>query len=179
MKLIPKFVLAPKCLLTSVKALPLLPLIMTSPAIAQDKELPKHPSLSLYERFSGNTVTGYNTGDVEFTEFHSPDGRIFGYNGGEPAINACWRTSEPDIVCYYYGEDHYIKGEFCWRFEPIGDLGYKLNSMDSSTIGMAKVEAGNPHNLNDHGKSWTCDALMSSARPLGQSLIAHVQEPLP
>ena len=173
MTLIPKFVL------TSAKAFLLLPLIMASPVIAQDKELPKHPSLSLYERFSGNTVTGYNTSGVKFTEFHSPDGRIFGYNSGEPAIDACWRTSGPDVVCYYYGKGHTIKGEFCWRFEPLGDLGYKIYSTDSPTIGMVKVEAGNPHELNDHGKSWTCDALMSKAAGADGPIPASYEGSLP
>ena len=169
---------ASKLLFAFTGATVLLAFLQAPLAIAQDAVPPKRSALSLYERFAGNTVTGYNTSGTKFTEFHSPDGRIFGYNSGDPALDACWRTVGQDVVCYYYGKGN-VTGEFCWRFEPIDNLGYKIYATDSSLTGMVRVEAGNPHDLNDQGESWTCDALMSSAQPPRQSVIAHVQDPLP
>ncbi len=133
-----------------------------APSVAQEAAPPKRSGPSLFERFAGNTVTGYNTSGNRFTEYHAPDGRIFGYNLGEAATDACWRTNGPNTVCYYYGSGS-ITGEFCWQFEPVGDSGYKIYSTDDDITGFVQVEPGNPHGWTDQGQSWTCDRLMSSA----------------
>ncbi len=136
----------------------------TLPSAAQDNA-PSKPPLSIFERLAGNTVTGYNTSGVNFTEYHSPDGRIFGFNAGRPAIDACWRTAGPDIVCYYYDRSRNTRRELCWRFEPVGEIGFKIYALGSSTIGAFRLEKGNPHNLTDQGQTWTCDAQMVDGAP--------------
>ena len=130
-------------------------------AEAQDAKSPAEPHLSLYERLVGNTQTGHSTNNNNFIEFHAPDGRVYGFNFGKPTFNSCWRTIEPDTVCYYYDKGGETRRESCWRYEAVGDLGYKISARNGVT-GFVRVEQGNPHALTDHGKSWTCDALMSS-----------------
>ncbi len=142
------------------------------PLAAQETGQKARPTRSLFEQFAGNTVTGHNTSGVNFSEYHSPDGRIFGYNSGEPAIDACWRTNGPDTICYYYGKGERIVGEFCWRFDPVGDVGYKIRSTNSRTTGIARVEPGNPHGWTDQGQSWTCDRLMSSVELPARNIAA-------
>ncbi len=138
-------------------------IVALSPAIAQDSGLPKRPVSNLFQQFAGNTVSGYNSNGNKFTEYHSPDGRIFGYNWGRITLNACWRTNGPDIVCYYYDKGGETRNESCWRFEPVGESGYKIVGTNHDTTGMVYLEAGNPHDWNDQGQSWTCDALMVQA----------------
>lgn len=132
------------------------------PLSAEDKNTREDsPHLSLYQLFAGNTVTGYNTSGVKFSEYHAPDGRIFGHNSGEPAVDACWKTVGSDIVCYYYGGSQKIRGEFCWKFKSSGNNTFKIFSTDSPTTGAVFVEKGNPHNFTDHGKHWSCQPLAS------------------
>ncbi len=130
------------------------------PAGAQDGGRPKPAASTMYERLAGNTLTGRTSQGNNSTEYHSPDGRVFGFNWGRPNLNACWRTNGPGIVCYYYNDRQNGGHEACWRFEPVEDHGYKIHSLDSDTTGIYRIEPGNPHDLNDQGQSWTCDALM-------------------
>ena len=129
------------------------------PSTAQETAQPQRP-LPLYEQLAGNTITGYTSEGVKFTEYHSPDGRIFGFNNGRPASDACWRTAGPNIVCYYYDRSRNTRRELCWRFEPVADIGFKIYFLDRPVTGALRLEKGNPYNLSDQGQAWTCDALM-------------------
>ncbi len=131
-------------------------------AEAQVPDNPKGTTPSLYERLVGNTQTGHATNNNDFIEFHSPDGRVYGFNWGKPTFNSCWRTIEPDTVCYYYDKGGTTRRESCWRYEAVGDLGFKIESLNNGVTGVVRLEHGNPHDLTDHGKSWTCNPLTSS-----------------
>jgi len=118
---------------------------------------------ALRSEISGHTLTGVHTGGVAFTEYHSPDGRVFGFNNGEPVIEGCWDVRR-DAVCYYYARGS-IPGTFCWRMTRAGDDGYRIASTERPARGVARLERGNPRNLSDLGKPWTCEPLTSSLEP--------------
>ena len=152
----------------------LLACCLASNASAQE---PRQTGAPLYDQIANSTLTGWHTGGTASSEYHAPDGRVFGYNNGEPALDACWRTAGPDVVCYYYGTG-VITGEFCWRLDPMDANGYRLTATDGSgSTGLFRRENGNPYDFNDHGRHWTCDALMSSA-PVRRVLIARFKDPI-
>ncbi len=147
---------------------------LVSQASAQEA---RQTGASLYERIANSTLTGWHTGGTASSEYHAADGRVFGYNNGEPNLNACWRTAGPDTVCYYYGKGRII-GEFCWRLDPVEADGYRLTATDGSeATGLFRREDGNPYNFSDNGQHWTCDALMSSV-PLRRTFVAYLQDSL-
>src|SRR4051794_11961707 len=41
---------------------------------------------------TGNTLTGFNSSGVVFSEFHAPDGRILGHNNSEVVVDGCWQV---------------------------------------------------------------------------------------
>ena len=41
----------------------------------------------LRAEIAGNTLSGFNTSGVVFSEFHSPDGRILGHNNGTAVVD--------------------------------------------------------------------------------------------
>lgn len=135
--------------LSTVAAFGLLPPVGNGPARAQTVT-----GDELRAELSGNTLTGFHDSGMSFTEYHAPDGRVFGFNGGEPAREACWRV-RGDAVCYGYGRGR-ITGEFCWRFDRVGSVGYRIAHLTSGTKGIARLENGNPKNLSDHGEPWDC-----------------------
>jgi hypothetical protein len=122
----------------------------------------------LLREVADTTLSGFHTGGVNFTEYHSPDGRILGYNNGEPVQDGCWRIRD-NAVCYYYPKGS-IRGDFCWRMERAGPDGYRIFSVETSAQGVARSERGNPRGLSDNGMPWTCDALISRRHePLDRS----------
>lgn len=140
-----------------MRLLTLLPaLVLLLPGAARAQAM---TDAELRAEFSGTTVSGFHDGGVQFTEYHSPDGRIFGYNNNEPVQDGCWDVKD-NAVCYYYAKGR-IQGTFCWRFERVADGGYRISSTDTPTRGITRREPGNPRGLSDNGQSWTCDPLTS------------------
>lgn len=117
---------------------------------------------TLRKEIAGNTVTGVHDNGMRFSEFHSPDGRVFGHNNGEAVDKGCWDI-KGDAVCYYYSGGS-IQGTFCWDFVRAG-AGYALHLPRTGTRAVAILQPGNPHNFSDNGKPWTCEPLMSRATP--------------
>lgn len=115
---------------------------------------------SLRSEIAGNTLSGFNTSGVVFSEFHAPDGRIFGHNNGEPVIQGCWDIKD-DAVCYYYSARRRGNGTFCWRYDRAGPNGYRITSTDTGVTGVARLEPGNPHGHSDRGQPWACEGLVS------------------
>ena len=128
----------------------------------------------LQREVSGNTLTGYNSSGVFFSEFHSPDGRVFGHNNGERVAEGCWAVRD-DAVCYYYAKGRlFAGGTFCWRMERAGADGYRIASVERDTTGAARRDQGNPRNHDDEGKPWVCEGLVSEA-PSGRGLAADIR----
>jgi hypothetical protein len=117
----------------------------------------------LRQELTGNTLSGFNTSGVIFTEYHAPDGRVLGYNQGRPNEDACW-TIRGDAVCYYYPRGT-VAGEFCWLLEAKGLMGFSLRSLETATTGVARLAPGNPNRLSDHDRPWTCQPHVSDASP--------------
>jgi hypothetical protein len=108
---------------------------------------------------SGNTVTGRHDDGMPYSEWHAPDGRVFGHNNRDPVEEGCWDI-RGDQVCYYYAEGR-IKGEFCWEFRKVGDSGFRLRSVGTGMQATGVLQRGNPHGHSDNGKPWTCEPLQS------------------
>jgi hypothetical protein len=111
------------------------------------------------DEVSGHTLSGMHTGGVVFSEYHAPDGRVFGFNNGEPVIEGCWDVRR-DSICYYYAKGS-IPGTFCWRMSRAGPDGYRIRSVETRAVGVARLASGNPKNHTDGGRSWTCEPLLS------------------
>jgi hypothetical protein len=120
--------------------------------------------------FEGNTVSGrYSGNNLPFSEYHHADGRASGHNRNVANRDACWTTTH-DAVCYYYGP-HEARRSYCFTVEVSGEL-YVLRSRPSGRInGIARVEAGDPHDFSRTGAAWTCDGLISQAP--GRSRLAR------
>lgn len=119
----------------------------------------------LVRELSGNTLTGFN-GSLWFTEYHAPDGRVFGQNGGYVNQDSCWKV-RGDAVCYYYPRrnEQNERTEFCWHFERAGQDGYKIMAVGRGGSGFARLAPGNAQDRTDNGRAWTCDALVSQHQP--------------
>jgi hypothetical protein len=115
---------------------------------------------SLRSEIAGNTLSGFNTSGVVFSEFHAPDGRLFGHNNGEPVVDGCWDLKD-DAVCYYYSARRRGNGTFCWRYDRAGADGYRIASVETPVTGIARLEPGNPHGHSDRGQPWVCEGLVS------------------
>lgn len=113
----------------------------------------------LRAELSGNTLSGYNTSGVVFSEYHAPDGRIFGHNNGEPVVEGCWDIKD-DGVCYYYARSR-RSGTYCWRYRRLSAQGYALESFDTMVTGTARLDPGNPHGHTGGSETWTCEGLVS------------------
>ncbi|MGL4635081.1 MAG: hypothetical protein ACRCWF_03790 [Beijerinckiaceae bacterium] len=114
------------------------------------------------EIISGNTVTGRHDSGMPYSEWHAPDGRVFGHNNHEIVEKGCWDIRN-DAVCYYYAGGN-APGTFCWSFRRIGESGFRLRSLESGMGASGILQAGNPYDHNDNGKPWTCEPLSSQAR---------------
>jgi hypothetical protein len=120
----------------------------------------------LREEIAGNTLTGFNTSGVVFSEYHAPDGRVLGHNNGVAVVDGCWAV-KGDAICYYYKAQRAAPAAFCWHYDRAGSAGYRLTSIDTRVTGAARLERGNPHGHSDRGEGWTCEGLVSEAdRPL-------------
>ncbi len=129
--------------------------LLSTAALAEDDI----PGGQLREEISGHTLSGMHTGGVVFSEYHAPDGRVFGYNNGEPVVEGCWDIRR-DAVCYYYARGS-ISGTFCWRMARAGSAGYRIRSVETRAHGVARLDPGNPQGHSDGGRPWTCEPLMS------------------
>ncbi|TDR94367.1 hypothetical protein [Enterovirga rhinocerotis] len=123
----------------------------------------------LLRLLSGNTLTGYN-GKLLFSEWHAPDGRVLGHNGGIKNQNSCW-TLRGDAVCYYYPQHRQsgqnARTEFCWHLESASPTAYRLRAVGKPISGLAWITPGNSRDHSDEGKAWICDTLMSRRNPGG------------
>jgi hypothetical protein len=108
---------------------------------------------------SGNTVTGRHDDGMPYSEWHAPDGRVFGHNNRDPVEEGCWDI-RGNQVCYYYAEGR-IKGEFCWEFRKVTDSGFRLRSVNTGMQASGVLQRGNPHAHSDNGKPWACEPLQS------------------
>lgn len=129
----------------------------------------------LQAEVSGNTLTGYNTSGVVFSEYHAPDGRILGHNNSEVVVDGCWQVRD-DAVCYYYARGT-RPGVFCWRFERAGPSGYSIASTESAVTGVTRLEPGNPRGHSDGGVPWACEGLTSGLDHPSKPLAAGAARP--
>lgn len=114
----------------------------------------------LRAEISGNTLSGYNNSGVVFSEYHVPDGRVFGHNNGEMVFEGCWDIKN-DAICYYYAKSR-RPGTYCWRHDRAGSNGYRIRSTENAVTGVARLVSGNPYNHTDGGRAWVCEGLVSS-----------------
>lgn len=120
----------------------------------------------LRDEIAGNTLSGFNTSGVIFSEYHAPDGRIFGHNNGVPVVDGCWAV-KGDAVCYYYNGQKPLPMAFCWHYDRAGPDGYRITSADTRVTGAARLERGNPRRHSEGAQSWVCEGLVSQAgRPV-------------
>jgi hypothetical protein len=113
---------------------------------------------------TGNTLTGrYNNGN-SYSEYHHPDGRVFGHNNRKPVERGCWEM-RANLACYYYQEDKQ-RGPFCWSFRRVGGLGIRATFVDRDGWEIVAIlQKGNPHGHSDNGKPWMCEPLQSQITP--------------
>lgn len=128
---------------------------------AASDERPVLDGRELRELLSGNTVTGRHDGGMPYSEYHAPDGRVFGHNNREPVDKGCWDTRGNE-VCYYYAGGT-VQGEFCWTFRRVAPTGYRLELPRTGTLAIGLWQPGNPHGHTDNGKPWVCTPLVSRA----------------
>jgi len=159
-------------LLALAVALPALAL----PALAaEDSPQPLPPVIKrvagdeLQREVTGNTLTGRHASGMPYSEYHSPDGRIYGHNNNVPVRDGCW-VIRGDEVCYTY-EKGPAPGVFCWQFFRAQN-GYTILLPTTGTVGTALLESGNPRNHNNGGEPWSCDALLSQAMPGKQGAVS-------
>jgi hypothetical protein len=136
----------------------LVAIVAPLPASAERVLADRLSGAELRRELSGNTVTGVHDNGMPYSEFHHPDGRVFGHNNHEPVVEGCWDI-KGDEVCYYYAGGS-VQGTFCWQFSRAG-AGYRLLLARTGTNAIGLLQAGNPHNHSDNGKPWTCEPLIS------------------
>lgn len=112
----------------------------------------------LQREITGNTLSGRHASGMQFSEYHSPDGRIYGHNNHVAVRDGCW-VIRKDEVCYTY-EKGPAPGVFCWQFFRAPG-GYTIFLPATGTVGTAKLERGNPLKHSDGGDPWSCEALLS------------------
>jgi hypothetical protein len=134
--------------------------LMLAPAAAEDG-WGDVSGAELRKLLSGNTVTGRHDDGMPYSEWHAPDGRVFGHNNREAVDQGCWDI-RGNQVCYYYSGGS-IPGEFCWEFRRVTATGYRLKLMNRASLTEAAglLQTGNPHSHGDNGKPWTCEPLQS------------------
>jgi hypothetical protein len=120
---------------------------------------------ALRREVSGATIAGIHFRTLmRFSEYHSPDGRIYGHNGGVPVDKGCWDVQN-DEVCYYYEGDTLPQGTWCWTFHRLAKRGqYRLEHRVTGGLALGVREDGNPRNWSDNGKPWHCSGLVSQKR---------------
>jgi hypothetical protein len=140
--------------------LALLSMVFSLPAQAEDA-WGDVGGAELRRTLSGNTLTGRHDDGMPYSEWHAPDGRVFGHNNREPVVEGCWDI-RGNQVCYYYAGGS-NKGEFCWEFRRVTETGFRLKLMDrpSRMEASGMLQSGNPHRHTDNGKPWACEPLQS------------------
>jgi hypothetical protein len=135
---------------------------LAAPAVAEEERWGDMSGAEIRRLLSGNTVTGRYADGAPFSEWHAPDGRVYGHNNRELVDQGCW-DMRGDRVCYYYAGGS-NRGEFCWEYRKLGDAGVQLRQMSPlvPAPAIAVVQRGNPHGHSDNGKPWTCEPLQSN-----------------
>jgi hypothetical protein len=144
---------------------------LAAPAAAVDEGWGTMSGAELRAALSGNTMTGRHDDGMPYSEWHAPDGRVYGHNNRDPVEEGCWdiRGSQ---VCYYYAQGR-IKGEFCWEFRKVSDSGFRLRSVSTGMEATGILQRGNLHGHTDNGKPWTCEPLQSrNLSPRGGTRLA-------
>jgi opacity protein-like surface antigen len=109
---------------------------------------------------SGNTITGRYSNGNAYSEWHAPDGRVYGQNNRRPVENGCW-AMRGNTACYYYAENR-ERGPFCWTFRRLPNNGLRATMVGGNSWEIFGImQPGNPHGHNDNGKPWTCEPLSS------------------
>jgi hypothetical protein len=142
------------------RLLSLAALFLLSQVSAQATE--DNPSLkgdALRIMVSGHTITGRHDDGMSYSEWHAPDGRVFGHNNRKPNDQACWDIRD-NSVCYYYADGGRPRTS-CWSYRKISDTGYRLILVRNGFGATGIWQAGNPHNHSDNSKTWTCEPLSS------------------
>jgi hypothetical protein len=115
------------------------------------------------EILSDSTLTGTHDDGMPYSEWHAPDGRVFGHNNRVPVDRGCWGI-QGDRVCYYYQDfDGRPPRVACWEFRKMGVNAFRLKLMNRPlrTEAIGILQAGNPHRHTDNGKPWSCEPLQS------------------
>jgi hypothetical protein len=135
--------------------------ILALPAASEEPRWGDMSGAEIRSLVSGNTVTGRYADGAPFSEWHLPDGRVFGHNNREAVDQGCWDT-RGNQVCYYYSGGS-NRGEYCWEYRKLGDAGIQLKQITPPvpSPAIAVVQRGNPHGHTDNGKPWTCEPLQS------------------
>jgi hypothetical protein len=114
---------------------------------------------------TGNTLTGRYSNGNSYSEYHHPDGRVYGHNNRKPVEKGCWEM-RANLACYYYQEDKQ-RGPFCWSFRRVGGVGIRATYVDREGWEIVAIlQKGNPHGHSDNGKPWMCEPLQSRMTPL-------------
>jgi hypothetical protein len=136
---------------------------IAGPAFAAEEELLTGDEIQTL--LSGNTITGLYSNGNPYSEWHAPDGRVYGHNNRRPVENGCW-AMRGNTACYYYAEDKQ-RGPFCWTFRRLPGNGLRATMLNSQgrweIVGV--FQPGNPHGHSDNGKPWTCEPLSSEHHP--------------
>jgi hypothetical protein len=131
---------------------------LPTPARAADEDVMS--AAEVVELLTGNTLTGrYNNG-TPYSEYHAPNGVVYGHNNRRPVVNGCWEM-RGHLACYYYAEDRQ-RGPFCWSFRRLTSVGFQATLVDRDSVSIVAVlEKGNPRSHSDNGTPWTCEPLQS------------------
>jgi hypothetical protein len=133
-------------------------LALASGAAASDNR-PVVPGEEMRRLLSGNTMSGRHDTGMPFSEWHSPDGRVFGHNNHEAVDRGCWDIRGDD-VCYYYSGGT-VRGAFCWTFRRVTENGFSLRSVENGLNAVGILTEGNTYNHTDNDKPWSCEPLSS------------------
>jgi hypothetical protein len=132
--------------------------VFAGAARAADDELMS--AAEVVELLSGNTLTGRYSNGNPYSEYHSPDGLVYGHNNRKPVEKGCWEM-RGNLACYYYKEDRQ-RGPFCWSFRRVGSVGIRATFVDREGWEIVAVmQKGNPHGHSHNGKPWSCEPLQS------------------
>lgn len=125
-------------------------------------EQPNMSGEAMRSLLAGNTMSGRHFDGMVYSEWHAPDGRVFGHNNHEPVEKGCWDI-RGDEVCYYYSGGT-VRGEFCWTFQQRTQTGFTMRSTRTGLGALGILEQGNPHGHSDNGKPWSCEPLSSERK---------------
>jgi hypothetical protein len=142
-----------------------------SPALASER-WGEMSGEELRALLSDATLTGNHDNGMPYSEWHAPDGRVYGHNNRRAVDRGCWDI-KGDQVCYYYSDT--AEGRkprvFCWEFRKVTVTGYRLKLMNERNgIEATGIwQRGNPHGHTDNGKPWSCEPLQSRLKGPGST----------